>query len=301
MNQITDIPGIKVGHSTHEAGRTGCTVLLCEDGAVAGVDVRGSAPGTLEIEVLKPVRLVPKINGLFFTGGSALGLPAVKGVLQYLRERGIGYDTGNTRIPVVPGAVIYDITSDSEPVIPDDTMAYQAANRASDGQISEGRVGAGTGATVGNIHGPDLTRRGGVATSAATTEDDIQVGVLVVANPFGGIFNPWENTWVVGQESLQESLLYRQPENLWETNTTLVAIATDANLTKEHCMKVAQMAQDGLARVVIPSHTMFDGDLSVALSLGQKTGDLNGIGHLAARLTARCILRAVELSNREEV
>jgi len=297
MGQITDIPGIRVGHSTHQNGVTGCTTLLCDDGATAGADVRGSAPGTVEIEVLKPVRLVPKIDGLFFTGGSALGLPAVKGVLDYLREQGVGYDTGNARIPIIPGAVIYDIASD-EPVIPDESMAYDAALHARDGTIEEGSVGAGAGATVGNIHGFDKVKRGGFASLAETTPDQITVGVMVVANPFGGIWHPGEQQWLAGNESVEESVLYRQPDDLWESNTTLVAVATDAQLTKEQCIKVSQMAQDGLARVIYPAHTYFDGDVSVTLSVGEKEGEVNGIGHLAAELTARCIVRAVELSNR---
>jgi len=301
MGQITDIPGIRVGHGTAAGGRTGCTVILCESGAVAGADIRGSAPGTVEIEVLKPVRLVPRIDGVFLTGGSALGLPAVKGVQDYLREHQRGYDTGGARIPIVPGAVIYDIMPGTDPVIPSAEMAYQAADSASEGPVEEGAVGVGAGATVGNLFGPDRTRRGGVATLAETTPDGVRVGVLVVTNPFGGIFHPWENRWLVGEESIEDSVLYRQPDHLWESNTTLITVATDAGLTKELCIKVAEMAQDGLARVIIPSHSMFDGDLSVALSLGDREGDVNGIGHLAARLTSQCILRAVELSNKAGV
>lgn len=297
MGQITDIPGVKVGHSKNAEGKTGCTVMLLEEGAVAGADVRGSATGTVEIEVLKPVRLVPKIDGLLFTGGSALGLPAVKGVQDYLREHDIGYNTGNARIPIVPGAVIYDISPEDEPVIPSEEMAYEASENATDGAIDEGSVGVGTGATVGNMFGPELTRRGGVATLSDTTPDGVQVGVLLVANPFGGIYNPWKNTWIVGREDIEETVLYHKPTELWQSNTTLVAIATNATLTKEQCIKVSEMAQDGLARVIYPAHTMFDGDLSVTVSLGKTEGELNGIGHLAAELTAKCILRAVELSN----
>jgi len=297
MGQITDIPGIKVGHSTNTDYQTGCTVLLCGNKAVAGVDVRGSAPGTTEIEVLKPVRLVPKIDGIYFTGGSALGLASVKGVLNFLRENGIGYNTGNANIPIIPGAVIYDIQKDVDEAIPTIDMAYDAAKNASSGTIEEGSVGVGTGATVNNIHGPSETYRGGFATLSSSTHDSIQVGVMVVANPFGGIYNPWKNQWLAGEASLEKSMLYHRPDNLWESNTTLVAIATDAKLAKEQCTKVAQMAQDGVARVISPAHTMFDGDISIAMSVGEKTGELNGIGHLAAELTAQCILRAVELSN----
>jgi len=297
MGQITDLPGITVGHSTNTKYQTGCTVLLCENKAVAGVDVRGSAPGTTEIEVLKPVRLVPKIDGIYFTGGSALGLSSVKGVLNYLRENGIGYNTGSANIPIIPGAVIYDIQKDVDEAIPTIEMAYEAAKTATSGAIEEGSVGVGAGATVGNIHGPSETHRGGFATLSSTTSDGILVGVMVVANPFGGILNPWKNQWLVGKASLEKSMLYHRPDDLWESNTTLVAIATDARLTKEQCTKVAQMAQDGVARVINPAHTMFDGDISIAMSVGVKTGELNGIGHLAADLTAQCILRAVELSN----
>jgi len=297
MGQIIDIQGIKVGHSTNTSGETGCTVMLFEGGAVAGADIRGSATGTIEIEVLKPVRLVPRIDGLFFTGGSALGLPAVKGVQDYLRDHNLGYNTGNARIPIVPGAVIYDIGPDEKSAVPTGEMAYEASESASGGSIQEGSIGVGAGATVGNMFGPELTRKGGVATLSDTTSDGIKVGVLLVANPFGGIFNPWEKKWLVGHENISESLLYHKPQELWQSNTTLVVVATDAKLTKEQCIKVAEMAQDGLARVIYPAHTMFDGDLSVTVSLGEAEGEINGIGHLAAQLTAECILRAVELSN----
>jgi len=297
MGQITSISGVKVGHTTDTRGQTGCTVLLFPKGAVAGADIRGSAPGTIESEVLKPVRLVPRINGLFFTGGSALGLPAVKGVMDFMDEQGYGYDTGPRKIPIVPGAVVYDITPDDDSAVPDSTMAYHAAASAADGEVMEGLVGVGTGTTVGNMFGPAETGKGGVASLSGETPDGVTVGVLVVVNAFGGVFNPWENTWVIGGEAIGKSLLYRRPEDLWRSNTTLVAVATDAQLSKEQCIKVAQMTQDGLARVISPAHTMFDGDLSVALSLGEKSGEVNGIGHLAAQLTARAILRAVELSN----
>ena len=301
MGQITDLPGIRVGHSTNKKYRTGCTIILCDNKAVAGVDVRGSAPGTTEIEVLKPVRLVPKIDGIYFTGGSALGLSSVRGVLNFLRENGIGYQTGTANIPIVPGAVIFDITEDTDDCIPTDAMAYAAAEGAVTGEFEEGSIGVGAGATVGNIHGPEQTRRGGLASLSGITPDGITVGVLVVANPFGGIYHPWENRWIVGQAELENSMLYHRPDDLWESNTTLVAIATDAALNKEQCTKVAQMAQDGLARVISPAHTMFDGDISVAMSVGEKSGELNGIGNLAADLTAKSILRAVELSNQGNV
>lgn len=301
MEQITDISGIRIGHSTNRKYQTGCTVILCENKAVAGVDIRGSAPGTTEIEVLKPVRLVPKIDGLYFTGGSALGLPSVKGVLDYLRSKRIGYQTGTATVPIIPGAVIFDILKDTDESIPTAAMARAAAESATSGFVEEGSIGVGTGATVGNIHGPEQTRRGGLATLSEVTPDGITVGVLVVVNSFGGIYNPWENQWIVGQGDISGSLLYHRPDNLWESNTTLIAVATDAELTKEQCTKVAQMAQDGLARVISPSHTMFDGDISVTLSVGEKQGELNGIGHLAALLTAKCILRAVELSNNQDV
>ena len=295
-SQITDIPGILIGHSTNEEGQSGCTTILCPNGATAGVDVRGSAPGTMEIEVLKPVRLVPEINGLFFTGGSALGLPAVKGVHDFLREKRTGYNTGNAKIPIVPAAVIYDINENKD-AIPDSKMAYDSAKNASNGQVQEGTIGVGIGATIGNIFGLSKTQKGGVATLAEKTPDGINVGVFLVVNAFGGIYDPWNGEWVVGDGNLDESLLYQKPDDLWQSNTTLIAIATDASLSKEQCIKVAEMAQDGLARVVYPAHTLFDGDLSVTLSVGDKSGEINGIGHLAAELVSKCILRAVELAH----
>ncbi len=294
--QITYVPGILVGHSTDSEGRTGCTTILCTEGAVAGADIRGSAPGTVEIEVLKPVRLVPRIDGLFFTGGSALGLAAFKGVQDYLIEQGIGYDTGNAKIPIIPGAVIYDIGEEEEQAIPDRQMAYDSASAASQGHFQEGSAGAGTGATIANMFGPDHMKNGGLASLAGKTTDGIKVGVLVVVNPFGGVKNT-SDEWLAGHDNFSESLLYRSPEDLWQTNTTLIAVATDAELNKEECIKISEMAQDGLARCIYPAHTMYDGDLSVTLSMGEKKGNINGIGHLAAILVEKCILRAVELGN----
>jgi L-aminopeptidase/D-esterase-like protein len=295
--QITAVPGISVGHSTNEKGKTGCTTILCAEGAVAGADIRGSAPGTVEIEVLKPIRLVPKIDALYFTGGSALGLASFQGVQNYLIHQGIGYDTGNAKIPIVPGAVIYDIGEEDEMAIPDENMAYASAENAMDGHFQEGLVGAGTGATVANMFGPDHMMRGGLASMAARTPDDVTVGVLVVANPFGGIFDRAASQWLAGQDKFDQTLLYQSPEELWQSNTTLVAIATDASLSKEECIKVSEMSQDGFARAIYPAHTMFDGDLSVTLSVGKRQGNINGIGHTAALLVERCILRAVELGN----
>lgn len=297
MLKITDIPGVKIGHSTNQVAKTGCSVLLFDNGAVAGADVRGSATGTIEVEVLKPVRLVPRINGIFFTGGSALGLPAVKGVLDYLREHDVGYNTGNARVPIVPGAVIYDIGENAESGVPTAEMAYDAASSAGNTEILEGNIGVGAGATLGNIFGPNATRQGGIATLTEKTPDGITVGVFLVANPFGGIYHPWDNRWIVGHESIEDSLLYHHPDDSWQANTTLIAVVTDAGLNKEKCIKISEMAQDGLARVVYPAHSMFDGDISITASVGEKKGEINGIGHLAAQLVAKCILRAVELSN----
>jgi len=298
---ITDGGGVKGGHAHDEAAMAGCTVILAEEGAVGGVDVRGSAPGTREIEALRPVRLVDRIHAVLLTGGSAFGLRATEGVQRYLEEKDIGFATTAGKVPVVPSAVIYDLAVGDPSVRPDAAMAYKAANEASDAERREGRVGAGSGATVGKILGYDRCMRGGVGGASVKLASGAVVGALVVVNPLGDVVDPATGEIVAGARDDQDNFINTArflmdtaslPGSPYE-NTTLAVVATTARLNKEGATKVAQMMQDGVARAVNPAHTMYDGDVSFVLSVGEEEADLNVVGTAAAKLVAESIVRAV--------
>lgn len=305
-NSICDVPGIRVGHAQNNAAKTGCTVILPENGAVGGIDIRGSAPGTREIETLKPVRLVPKIHAVVLTGGSAFGLNASGGVQQFLEERNIGYDVGVTRVPIVPAAVIFDLREGNTEVRPDKKMGYEAASAATTGHPEEGRMGAGRGATVGKVFGEQYRMKGGVGTCSDRI-GDVCVGALVVVNAFGNIVDPSNGQTVAGARdpksgdflNLEEALRTEQIKSFeTPTNTTLALVAVNARLSKEEAIKIAQMAQDGLSRTIRPAHTPFDGDVVFCVSVGEKKGNLVSIGAVAADLVAQAIIRAVKIANK---
>ncbi|HEX9652607.1 MAG TPA: P1 family peptidase [bacterium] len=305
VNSICDVPGIRVGHAHNEAGKTGCTVILPDNGAVAGIDIRGSAPGTREVETLKPVRLVPKIHAILLTGGSAFGLDASGGVQQFLEERNIGYDVGITRVPIVPSAVIFDLREGDPRIRPDKPMGYAAALNATTKPPAEGRVGAGRGATVGKVAGYEFRMKGGIGTNSAKV-GEVHIGSLVVVNALGDVVDPNSGMIIAGARDPNSNGFINCEKYLKShavepfpiaTNTTLAVVATDAALTKEEAIKVAQMAQDGLSRALRPAHTPFDGDLVFCLSVGQQRGNIMSIGVVAAELVAAAIVRAVMVSN----
>jgi L-aminopeptidase/D-esterase-like protein len=302
-NAITDIKGIKVGHYTDKEAITGCTVVLCESGAVAGVDVRGSAPGTRETDLLRPMNWVEKVQAILFSGGSAFGLDAAGGVMRYLEERGFGHETLVAKVPIVPAAIIFDLNIGSSKVRPGIEEGYRACLAASDKEVAEGCVGAGTGATVGKMLGITRATKGGLGTASQEIGNGIIVGALVVVNAVGDVIdhrtgkilagprNEWNNGFANTVELLKQ---IQKMQNDLGDNTVLGVIATNANLTKEQVNKLAQMAQDGTARAINPSHTMHDGDAIFALSLGDKTSDINILGSVAAEVVADAIVRAVE-------
>lgn len=300
MSSICDVPGIKVGHAQNSNAQTGCTVILPENEVTAGVEVRGSAPGTREIEVLKPVRVVQKIHGVLLTGGSAFGLNAAGGVQKYLEERHIGYETGIIKVPIVPAAVIFDLAVGDPSVRPDFDLGYQACLNASQNETSEGAVGAGCGATVAKLGGQQFASRGGIGTCSKKW-GDLVVGVLTVVNSLGEITDPKTGDIIAGIKKEKgsgfvESISLMQlmsSGNFPSSNTTLSVVATNALLTKEQCTKLAQMAQDGFAKAIRPAHTMYDGDIVFALSTGNKKADINFIGAVACELVAESIVRAV--------
>ncbi len=299
---LRTIPGVRIGHASDYHGLTGCTVILTEAGAVCGVDVRGSAAGTRELAPCLPGHLVERVHAIFLTGGSAFGLDAAAGVMQFLEARGVGFPAGATRVPIVPAAVIFDLSLGNSRARPDAGMAKWACQKAT-ANVTEGSIGAGTGATVWKILGLAHATKGGVGFSSLNLSGEVMVQALAVVNAFGDVLGPHGEEIVAGARvspssnqflSTRDQMLRGWPvKGFGATNTTLVAVITNAALDKNQATKVAQMAQDGLARVISPAHTQFDGDLVFALSLGQKTSNLNTLGTAAAHVTAQAILRGV--------
>jgi len=304
-NTITDVPGIAVGHAQDLAAITGCTVVLCEKGAVGGVDQRGGAPGTRETDLLRPMHLVERAHAVLLTGGSAFGLDAASGVMAYLEERKVGFNVGVTHVPIVPAAVLFDLGIGDPHVRPDAAMGRAACESASSEPPAQGCVGVGTGACVGSIYGPGFQMKGGVGTASVNLGGGLIVGALVAANAFGDVFDPDTGQIIAGARkppkgkqlagtlTAMRSLLGRTAMGLAARNTVIGVVATNAALTKEGANKVAQMAQNGLARVVRPAHTMFDGDTLFALSTGKKRADVSLIGAYAAEVVAQAILNGI--------
>lgn len=301
---LTDIKGIKVGHWTSKKRPTGCTVIIVEEGAIAGVDVRGSAPGTRETDLLKPTATVPAIHAITLAGGSAFGLDAATGVMRYLEQHHIGFDTKVARVPIVPAAIIFDLQLGDSSIRPDDAAGYIAASSAKTGEFEVGSVGAGAGATVGKLFGAQRAMRGGLGT-ASIQLNTLIVSALVVVNALGDIFDPVTGQIVAGARNNEGNLLLnsmaalrdgRRPTIFAPTNTTLGVVATNATLTKAQATKMAEMAQDGLARAINPIHTPYDGDAVFALSTGEISHpyDLLTIGALAADVLAEAVVNAIQ-------
>lgn len=292
---LTRIPGILVGHDTDSTAATGCTVVLTPQGAVAAVDVRGGAPGTRETDVLRPENLVTEIHGLVLAGGSAFGLAAADGVMRWLFERGAGFETGSVRVPIVPAAVLYDLVAGRSVVWPDAASGHRACEAASADPVPEGRVGAGAGATVAKLYGLQSARSGGLGSTALALPGGGWVAALVVVNALGEIVDPADGRTVVAAKPGGRSDYVPFPGR----NTSIGVVATDLALTKTQCLRVAQMAHDGLARAIRPSHTLYDGDTLFALSLGRDApGNPQTIGVFAAEAVSQAVLRAVSASVR---
>ncbi|MBI3264690.1 MAG: P1 family peptidase [Acidobacteria bacterium] len=305
---LTSVPGIKVGHHTLTERPTGCTVVLTEAGATASTDVRGPAPGTIQTDLLEPGTLVEQVHAIVLSGGSAFGLDTASGVRRFLEERGIGFPTSVAKVPIVPGAIIFDLPVIGKPQIrPGADCGYRAAQAATSGPVQEGSVGAGTGATVGKITGYDRAMKGGIGTVALRTQDGTIVAALVVVNAVGSIVDPRDGRVVAGTRTPDGKGL-ADPRDLTRQatpfkanpleNTTLGVVATDAALSKAQARLMAQSAHDGIARAIYPAHTMGDGDTIFALATAARSGEvnlnaLNAIIALAAEATAQAIVRAV--------
>ena len=271
---LTVIDGIKVGHATNATARTGCTVILCPEGATAGVDVRGAAPGTRETDALRSGRLVQKAHAVLLTGGSAFGLDAAGGVVQYLEEQNVGFPAGPVRVPIVPAAVIFDLGVGDAKVRPDREMGYQACLNATNEPVAMGTIGAGTGATVGKAPGV-TSSLGGVGSACIRLDSGLIVAAIAVVNALGNVVHPQTGQIVAGGKvdgnfvDLTERLL--GANIVHGTNTTIGVVATNAALIPAEVNRVAEMAHDGMARAIRPSHTMSDGDTLFALATGGHT------------------------------
>lgn len=302
---ITDVAGLAVGHFTHPQRATGCTVVLCPQGAAAGVDVRGGAPGTRETDLLRPENLVDRVHAILLTGGSAFGLDAAGGVMRWLEEHGHGFPVGTVRVPIVPAAVLFDLWHGDPRIRPDAAAGHAACVAAAAAAPAQGSVGAGAGATVGKLYGIERAMRGGVGT-ASVRVDGITVGALVAVNATGDVFDPHDGELVAGaRKSATSHALLRSAEAMLRGElpqrlsaggaTTIGVIATDALLDKAQCAKLAAMAHDGLARTIVPAHTPYDGDTLFALATGgtERGASLALLGTLAAEATARAVVHAV--------
>lgn len=294
---ITDIRGIEVGHAQDDKALTGCTVILCRAGAVAGVDVRGGAPGTRETDLLDPVNLVENVHAVVLAGGSAFGLDAASGVMRYLEEQGIGFPTSEARVPIVPTAILYDLGIGRADIRPDAAMGYRAAAEASPNPPREGNVGAGTGASVGKVRGMAYATKSGIGTWSMESNGLI-VGALVAVNAIGDVVDPNSGEKIAGLRSgtSLEWMKNNPARPEIQSNTVIGVIGTNARLTKAGATKVAQMAHDGLARAIRPAHTMYDGDTIFTLATGEKEADLSLVGACAADVMAEAIVRAVKLA-----
>ena len=308
MKGLTDIPGILVGHASDYDGLTGCTVVLCERGAVAGGDIRGSATGVDEWDVLSPMHVTDKIHGVVFSGGSAFGLESASGVRRFLEHKGVGFKTGGGLVPIVVGAILYDLGFAKKGVRPTREMAESAAAAATDKAVVEGAVGAGTGATVGKILGIQQAMKSGVGTWTVPLEGrnaGVMVSAMAVVNAIGDVRDPATGKIIAGARKTADTMEFADSARLMKSmgptgftreNTTLVVVATNAALTKVEATKLAQLGQLGMARVIYPVNTMSDGDLVVAMSSATARAPIDALGVAAAEAVSEAILRAVRMA-----
>lgn len=305
MKGLTDIAGLKVGHATDLESLTGCTVVLCEKGAVAGYDISGYATGTEELDVMSPFHVTDRIHAVCLAGGSAFGLEAASGVRRWLEQRGIGFKTGAGVVPLVPSAIIYDLGVAKKGKRPTRETGEVAAGAATDGPVAEGCVGAGTGATCGKMLGPGRSMKSGVGTYTVEAAGAL-VSALVVANPVGDILDPSTGKILAGARKEGTALEFANSTELMRMgrrggiggrqNTTLAVVATDAQLSKLEATRLAQVAQHGFVRAISPVNTMSDGDIIFALSVGTKSAPIDSLGVAAAEAVAQAIARAARLA-----
>jgi L-aminopeptidase/D-esterase-like protein len=302
---ITDVPGVAVGHATDGGHLTGCTVVVCEAGAVAGVAVLGGAPGTRETDLLRPEALVDRVHAIVLAGGSAFGLAAADGVMRVLEARGIGFQTGAGPVPIVPAAVLFDLAIGSAAVRPDAAMGEAACRAARPGPVEEGNVGAGTGATVGKLRGAESRMKAGVGTWSMRLPGGATVGALVVTNAFGDVLDPHTGRILAGARDPKTGAFLDTASRLIEDdaplrrpfqNTSIGVVATDAALTKGHAARLAIAAHAGLARVISPSHTSADGDTFFVLGTGTTAAGRLALEAAVAGAVIEAVARSVRLA-----
>lgn len=300
---ITDIPGIKIGHEQDREAATGCTVVLCEKGAVAGVDVRGGSPGTRETDALDPVNNRKEIHAVLLAGGSAFGLDAAGGVMRYLEERHIGRDVGVTCVPNVCGAILFDLKCGNAMVRPDAEMGYRACMNAGAVPLAEGSVGAGTGCTVGKILGQAYAMKGGIG-ACAFRQGGLLAGAIVAVNCVGDIYDRESGRIIAGvlrkgsrlPGDTEDIILsnYTDMTDFFSGNTVIGCVVTNAKLDKARAKKLASISQNGIARAVRPAHSIFDGDTVFTMCTGETEANFDAIGILSAQAVEQAILRAVK-------
>jgi L-aminopeptidase/D-esterase-like protein len=303
MKGLTDIPGVKVGHASDFDALTGCTVILCEQGAVAGCDIRGGATGTEEIDVMSPAHIATHVHGVVLAGGSAFGLEAASGVRRHLEHKGIGFATGAAVVPIVPCAILYDLGIGKAGVRPTREMGEAAAAAAAEGAVVEGCAGAGTGATVGKALGLKNAMKSGIGTSTVELPGGVLVSALVAVNAAGDVLDPRTGAILAGTRKHPGSREFagsaelmkrgRAPGGL-RKNTTLAVVATNARLDKVQAGRVAQHGHHGFVRAISPVHTSMDGDLCIALSCGALAASPDAVGLAAGEAVAQAIVRAVK-------
>ena len=304
QSSITDVAGIEVGHFTDSRRPTGCTVVLARGSAVGGVDVRGAAPGTRETDLLHPTNVIERVHGILLAGGSAWGLDAAGGVMQWLDERGVGMTVGPARLPLVPGAVLFDLPLGDQRIRPDAAAGYAACEAASRQAPAEGCVGAGAGAVVGKIFGFERAMKGGIG-CASVTVAGVTVGAIVACNALGDVIDPDTGAVIAGARTLDGKSLLDTRRALLRgeearpmlegSNTTIGVIATDAIITKMQACRLATMGHDGLARAINPVHTLSDGDTLFTLGTGAsgRTLGMMTLGTMAAQVCALAVVRAI--------
>lgn len=301
--KFTDIDGLKVGHAQNIEAATGCTVIICEEGATAGVDVRGGAPGTRETDLLDPQNLVDKIHAVMLSGGSAFGLDAASGAMKYLEEKDIGFDVQVTKVPIVCSAVLFDLVLGDHRIRPDLEMGYRACENATNKECPNGNIGAGIGATVGKFLGIERAMKGGLG-SYAIQIGELKVGSIVAVNALGDIIDPYTGEILAGLlDENRENLVgtedtmaakYSERKNVFSGNTTIGVVATNGTFTKSQANKFASMSHNGYGRTMRPAHSIFDGDTIFTMATGKIEADINVVGFLAARTMEMAVINAIK-------
>lgn len=301
---ILDVKGLKVGQVEDKNGLTGCTVVICEEGATCGVDVRGAAPGTRETDLLDPVNLIQKVHAVVLSGGSAFGLESTCGVSKYLEERNIGFDVGVAKVPIVVGAVLFDLAAGNPKCRPDKEMGYKACEMASDTVLKQGNYGAGCGATVGKIKGPEYAMKGGIGSYSIKLENGLVVSALIAVNAFGDVYEGGKviagvldnsKTKILNSYELMKQGINKGGFSI--DNTTIGVVATNAKLDKAGCKKISQMAHDGYAKAIFPIHTSHDGDTIFTMATGEVEVDITLLGSLAVEVVEKSIINAIKNSS----